>query len=106
MVSNCTVTILLLGLLVVLVAWLMWQNNSAAASASRYTLLDQESPVELEAIGNRVCRCIPYSRVAMRSVGDWGKEVLCPVGTLLTGERWWCTSDSPECVDVACNSFV
>jgi hypothetical protein len=94
--SNCILTIVFLGVIVILTILLTSQYSSG------YVLLEDNIDA-LEVMDDRVCRCIPYSYLAMRS-SDWGKDVVCPMGTLLTGDRFWCTSDSSECVNSVCNA--
>lgn len=53
----------------------------------------------------RVCRCVPWHDKMARGE-TWGKPIVCPGATLLAGVKYWCTSDSERCMELACNNFV
>ena len=97
MPNNCSITILIFAVVTILV-FVLVRNPS-----SGYVLLH---PSNLEGDeDNKVCRCMPWHHKAIQ--GDmWGKDVICPSDTLLAGQRYWCTSDSDACVNIACNYIV
>ena len=97
---TCTLHIFALFVLALLAIVLI--NSS---SISTYVNLGNDTG-NLEVVKNRPCMCVPYERINPRSVVDWGVPVTCPPTTVLKDARFWCTSDSPTCVDAICDQYL